>query len=159
MNEPRERGADVRIPPPVVYLALILSGWVLGRWVAPLGTGLETASARLGAGVIAGLVGLVFMLPAVGRFRATGQNPKPWEPSPELIERGVYRFSRNPMYVGLGFVQVGIGLGIDNLWIVVLTIPALVMVHALAIRPEETYLEERFGQSYRDYKSRVRRWL
>lgn len=154
-----KRGADVRIPPPVIYLAAILVGWAAGRWFAPLAIGIEGLATRIGAGVIAGLAGVLFMVPAVSRFRATGQNPKPWEPTPELIQRGVYRFSRNPMYLGLGLVQVGIGLGMDNLWVILLTLPALAIVHVIAVRPEETYLEQRFGEHYRDYRSRVRRWL
>lgn len=159
MSEPEERGADVRLPPPLVYLAAILVGWALGRWVTPLAIGIEGLPTRVGAGVIAGLAGILFMVPAATRFRASGQDPKPWEPTPELIERGVYRFSRNPMYLGLGLVQVGIGLGMDNLWVVVMTLPALAIVHVIAVRPEEAYLEERFGAQYKQYKSKVRRWL
>ena len=154
-----QRGASVRFPPPLVFLGAILVGWALGRWVVSLATGLPAGPARVGAGVIAALVGLLFMVPAVSRFRATGQDPRPWEPTPELIQRGVYRFSRNPMYLGLGLVQVGIGLALDNLWIVAMALPALGVVGVIAVRPEETYLEERFGDEYLDYKARVRRWL
>ena len=158
MTAPQKHGAEVRVPPPLFYLAAMLAGGALDRWLLPLPMG-SGAQVRIGAGVIAGLAGLIFMVPALSRFRATGQNPKPWKPSPELIERGVYRFSRNPMYLGLGLVQVGLGLGLDNLWIVLMTLPAIAAVHVMAIRPEESYLEECFGDGYRDYKSRVRRWL
>jgi protein-S-isoprenylcysteine O-methyltransferase Ste14 len=153
-----ERGARVRFPPPLVYLAAMIAGWALGRWVLPLPIGLG-AGARVGAGLIAGLVGLLFMVPAVVRFRATGQDPRPWEPTPVLIQQGIYRLSRNPMYLGLALVQVGVGVGVDNLWVVLTSLPALAAVHVIAIRPEELYLEGRFGEDYRAYKARVRRWL
>jgi protein-S-isoprenylcysteine O-methyltransferase Ste14 len=154
----RERGAAVRFPPPLIYLAAMIGGWAADRWLLPLPIGLSPG-ARVGAGVIAGLVGLLFGIPALARFRATGQDPKPWEPSPELIQQGIYRLSRNPMYLGLTLLQVGVGLGADNLWIVLACLPALAAVHVIAVRPEETYLEGRFGEDYRGYKAKVRRWL
>jgi protein-S-isoprenylcysteine O-methyltransferase Ste14 len=76
-----------------------------------------------------------------------------------LIQQGIYRLSRNPMYLGLALVQVGVGVGVDNLWVVLTSLPALAAVHVIAIRPEELYLEGRFGEDYRAYKARVRRWL
>ena len=154
-----ERGAAVRIPPPLVYLAAILAGWALDRWVAPLAIGIEGPAIRLGAGFIAALAGMLFLTLATRGFRATNQDPKPWTPTPELLQEGVFRFSRNPIYLGLGLLQVGVGLWMDNLWVILMTLPALVAVHVVAVRPEEIYLEERFGELYRDYRSRVRRWL
>ncbi len=159
MTRAGERGAKVRIPPPLVYLAAIGAGWALDRWTAPLAIGLEAPVVRLGAGSIAALAGMAALALATRDFRATGQDPKPWKPTPELLESGVYAFSRNPIYLGFALLQVGVGFWIDNLWVILMTLPALAVVHLVAVRPEETYLEERFGAAYRDYRDRVRRWL
>jgi len=63
------------------------------------------------------------------------------------------------MYVGMALIQIAIGIGLANGWIVVLVLPVLLIVYVTAIRHEETYLEEKFGSAYTDYKASVRRWL
>jgi protein-S-isoprenylcysteine O-methyltransferase Ste14 len=92
-------------------------------------------------------------------FRQAGQNPIPWKPTPSLEFSGPYRFTRNPMYVGMTLMQVGLGVLLDNLWILVLAGPALAIVHVIAVLPEEAYLSEKFGEPYRHYLSKVRRYL
>jgi len=63
------------------------------------------------------------------------------------------------MYLGFGVIQIGLGLLLNNLWISLLTVPAWIVVQYVAILPEENYLEEKFGDSYRQYKASVRRWM
>jgi protein-S-isoprenylcysteine O-methyltransferase Ste14 len=148
----------VRFPPPLVFLGGILLGVACAYVVAP-------APLPVGrtAGVVAGLVllaaGVSLAASARVLFSRTGQSPVPWKPSPELILQGPYRFTRNPMYVGLTLVQAGLGLAMNNLWIVLFALPALLTVHLIAVRPEERYLTEKFGESYTRYLSRVRRYL
>jgi protein-S-isoprenylcysteine O-methyltransferase Ste14 len=96
---------------------------------------------------------------AVGLFKKMEQDPKPWTPTPEIVSTGVYRFTRNPMYLGMALLQCGIGVGLANAWVIVLLPLTLAVVHLTAIRHEETYLERKFGKAYTDYKSSVRRWL
>ena len=76
-----------------------------------------------------------------------------------LISTGVYRITRNPMYVGMALLQTGIGIGFANGWIISLVPPVLAIIYATAIRPEEAYLERKFGDPYTEYKRSVRRWL
>ncbi|MDX1645405.1 MAG: isoprenylcysteine carboxylmethyltransferase family protein [Thermoanaerobaculia bacterium] len=159
MSDAEQDAAAVRVPPPLVYLAGIVAGWALDRWVLDLALGLTDPVLRWGAASLLFFLALVFMLSAVARFRSTGQDPKPWRPTPVLIQEGIYRFSRNPMYLALALFQVAAGLAVDNLWIVLLTLPVLVLVDRLAVRPEESYLEQRFGDTYRDYRAAVRKWL
>ena len=64
------------------------------------------------------LPGLALLAGAMRLFARTAQDPKPWKPTPEIVTTGVYRWSRNPMYVGLALVQVGIGVGLANGWVV-----------------------------------------
>jgi protein-S-isoprenylcysteine O-methyltransferase Ste14 len=96
---------------------------------------------------------------AFGLFRETGQDAKPWLPTPEIIKSGVYRFTRNPMYLSLALLQSGISIGVGNLWILLLVPVACAVVYMTAIRHEEAYLERKFGDSYLAYKKSVRRWL
>jgi protein-S-isoprenylcysteine O-methyltransferase Ste14 len=105
------------------------------------------------------IAGLMMVITARVWFKRTGQNPVPWKPSPELLVQGVYRRTRNPMYVGVTLFQLGLGVALDNLWISVLAPIGLVIVHFIAVRPEEAYLAEKFGESYLRYKASVRRYL
>ena len=151
-------GAAVRIPPPMVYLGLVIAGVVLNAFVWPLALDLGLAL-RAGATVVLGLAGAALLVTAFGLFSRTGQDPKPWESTPEIITSGIYGYTRNPMYVGMGLLQAALGVGLANLWIVVLVPAVLSIVYLTAIRHEEAYLESKFGQSYTDYKASVRRWL
>ncbi|HBZ68959.1 MAG TPA: isoprenylcysteine carboxyl methyltransferase [Deltaproteobacteria bacterium] len=158
MDRLEHDGAAVRFPPPLVYLIAVILGGLLHAFVLPLPLGLPF-SVRLGAAVLAVLLGLAIGGNAFGHFRRTGQDPKPWESTPEIISTGIYRFTRNPMYVGMALIQIGIGIGLGNGWIIALVLPVLVLVYLTAIRHEEAYLEQKFGETYTKYKSSVRRWL
>jgi protein-S-isoprenylcysteine O-methyltransferase Ste14 len=92
-------------------------------------------------------------------FTRTGQSPFPWKPTPQLILQGPYRFTRNPMYVGVTVFLIGLGLALNNLWISLFAAPALLAVHFIAVLPEERYLTEKFGDSYRSFLARVRRYI
>ena len=92
-------------------------------------------------------------------FKRTGQNPAPWKPSPELILKGPYRITRNPMYLGVTLFEIGLGLAVNNLWISLFAAPALLTVHFIAVLPEERYLSEKFGESYKAYLAQVSRYL
>lgn len=70
-----------------------------------------------------------------------------------------FRYSRNPMYLALALTQLGIGLWLDDLWIILMLAPALIVIRHGAIAREECYLEQKFGEIYAKYKSSVRRWV
>ena len=83
----------------------------------------------------------------------------PWTPTTGIIATGIYRFTRNPMYVGMATIQLGLGIAMSNFWVLALVPPVLILVYATAIRHEESYLERTFGNSYLEYKRSVRRWI
>jgi len=83
----------------------------------------------------------------------------PHHPVATLLTSGVYRLSRNPMYTGLAIAYVGLALLFDSWWPLALCPLVIVAVRHLVIRPEEEYLTWRFGQTYTDYQSHVRRWI
>ncbi|MCP3980915.1 MAG: isoprenylcysteine carboxylmethyltransferase family protein [bacterium] len=153
-----ERGAAVRIPPPLVYLAGVIVGILLHAFVLPLPLQLGS-TARISGAALLGLCGLLWLGAAANLFKRTGQDPKPWKPTPEVISGGIYRYTRNPMYVGMALLQSAIAVGTANVWILILLPVVLVVVYATAIRHEEAYLECKFGASYTEYRKNVRRWI
>ncbi len=148
----------MRFPPPLVYLLAVLTGvglHLIGlSWRLDLGAGLRVAAAAA-----SGLAGIALVGAALGGFRRTGQDPKPWKGTPEIISSGVYRYTRNPMYVGMGLLQAAVGFAAANGAIVALVPVSLGVVYRIAVRHEEAYLERKFGAAYVDYKQAVRRWL
>jgi protein-S-isoprenylcysteine O-methyltransferase Ste14 len=153
-------GAAVRIFPPAVPLAVILLGVALER-IRPIDLGLSpSAAARyaIGAAIVLGAI-LGLGLWSVVLFRRSGQSENPWKPTPQIVDRGPFRFSRNPMYVQMLLVCVGVAVMLANVWIALLTPIGAWVLERLAILPEEAYLERKFGDVYRSYRSRVRRWL
>jgi protein-S-isoprenylcysteine O-methyltransferase Ste14 len=153
-----ERGAHVRFPPPLVFLGAILFGVACEYVVVPAPVPVGRAISATG-GLLVLVTGLGLIASARIRFTRTGQDPMPWTPSPALILSGPYRFIRNPMYLGVTLVEIGIGLAANNLWIALLAFPALLAVHFIAVLPEEKYLSEKFGESYQAYRARVGRYL
>jgi protein-S-isoprenylcysteine O-methyltransferase Ste14 len=153
-----DRGADVRFPPPVVFLIALLTGVLLRYAWMPL----RFPAARfvsMAVGLV--LIGSAIAIAASARtlMVRTGQSPIPWKPTPDLILQGPYRFTRNPMYVGLTLLTIGLGFALDNVWISVLALPSLGVVHYIAVVPEERYLSKKFGEPYRRYLTRVRRYI
>jgi protein-S-isoprenylcysteine O-methyltransferase Ste14 len=153
-----ERGAEVRFPPPLLVVICILVGVGFQYAVAPAPVPVDRAISAIG-GVLILMIGLGFIASARTLFVRTGQDPAPWKPSPELILKGPYRFTRNPMYLGLTLFEIGFGFAVNNLWISLFAVPALLTVHFTAVVPEERYLSKKFGESYNAYRAQVRRYL
>jgi protein-S-isoprenylcysteine O-methyltransferase Ste14 len=151
-------GAAVRFPPPLVPLIALALGELVHRLVWPLPLPVSGAL-RYGLAMLLIAAGFALMAAAFGRFRSTGQDPAPWESTPEIISTGIYRFTRNPMYVSVGLLQAGIGVALADGWVVLLVPAAWLVIYWIAIRHEEAYLEQKFGSVYTDYKASVRRWF
>jgi protein-S-isoprenylcysteine O-methyltransferase Ste14 len=155
---PGEKGADVRFPPPLVFVGAVIVGVIVDRFIAPISFPL-TSTIAISSGLVLMAAAMALAFAARAHFKRTGQNVKPWEPTPELIFEGPYRYTRNPMYVALTLLQISIGLLLNNVWVSLLAVLALIIVHFIAVLPEETYLSGKFGESYRAYLTRVRRYL
>jgi protein-S-isoprenylcysteine O-methyltransferase Ste14 len=146
-------------PPRIAYLFLAIGGILEWRWPLPL---LPAGwPATLPCGVGGGLValGLVLMTLAVRAFRRAGTNVETPKPATTLVANGIYARSRNPMYVALALLFAGIGVLADSGWIALLLVPFLGVLRVGVIAREERYLERKFGECYRAYRTRVRRWL
>jgi protein-S-isoprenylcysteine O-methyltransferase Ste14 len=156
--ESREKGAKVRFPPPLVYLLSVLVGVAIQYVATPLQVPVQRyAINAAGTAILLGGFGLI--ITAWKWFQRTGQDPKPWTPTPEIVFSGPYRFTRNPMYLGLTCIQAGLGLALNNLWICLLAALSLSAVHFIAVLPEERYLTEKFGDSYKGYVAKVPRYM
>jgi protein-S-isoprenylcysteine O-methyltransferase Ste14 len=149
----------VRFPPPLLFVAGLVAAWALGRrWPLPL-AGDEAGGALTAAG--AGLVALGVALAAWGvvTFRRARTGIYPRTPATAVVEAGPYRFTRNPMYVGMTLGYLGGALAMNSAWPLVLLPAVLVVLYGAVVRREERYLASAFGPAYEDYRRRVRRWL
>lgn len=152
--------AAVRIFPPAVPLIALLIAWALQTtWPLPFPEVLDAAVREwVGWGIA---IGAVLFLGAwsVALFRRSGQSENPWKPTTEIVARGPYRISRNPMYLQMLLILVGVGIATANAWMLLLVPAAVWGLQRWVIAPEEAYLERKFGEGYRAYTRRVRRWF
>ena len=156
-NAEAQHGARVIfIPPPLYYAAGLAGGMAINSVVVlPLGGRPATAV----AGAVLAALGLALNFAAVAAVIRHRTTIVPHHPVATLLTGGAYRLSRNPMYTGLAIAYPGLALVFGSWWPLALWPPVMVAVRQLVIRPEERYLTQRFGQTYTDYQSRVRRWL
>ncbi len=148
--------AGVAVRPPVLYLGtLFLGGLIDLAFPAPL----PDFAARLPTAGLALLAGLVLLTLCFVRFKAAGTNVPTWMPTTALVTTGPYRFSRNPIYLALTLVYLGLALAFGSWWPVVLLAPVLIVMRFGVIGREERYLEGKFGDAYRTYCASVRRWI
>ena len=148
--------AGVVAPPPLIYLAGLAVGFGLEALLP--GASLPAAVQWVlgGAFVLAGVALLASFNVA---FSRKGTAVEPWKPTTAIVTGGPYRLTRNPAYVGMGLVYVGVALMSQALWVLVPLPLVLAVVDRGVIAREERYLERRFGSEYLAYKRRVRRWI
>jgi protein-S-isoprenylcysteine O-methyltransferase Ste14 len=147
----------VRFPPPLVFLGFLLLGPVVDRLTA--WALLSGGTIRLVFGGLILLSGLAVIFAAIGLFRRAGENPEPWTGTATLVTDGIYRFTRNPMYLGMAFAHLGLALLLGSIG-ALLSLPlAVLAIGHFVIPAEEAYLAATLGEVYRDYCARVRRWF
>jgi protein-S-isoprenylcysteine O-methyltransferase Ste14 len=155
MEDQLDRPGVVTFPPLIIgvaFLAVIALHWLfpLQIFMRSLAIVLGTVLAILGVGSAAW--GRKIMMQA-------GTNVSPFKPSTAIVTEGPFRFSRNPLYVGITSLFIGLLLLIGTWWGFVLIVPAELILHYGVILREERYLEQKFGDSYLAYKNAVRRYL
>lgn len=155
MTESADRPGIVA-PPPVLYLGALAAAFLL-RWFWPLRFWDREAAVWVGIALV--LVGLVIGVWGRQTMVRAGTNVDPRRPATAVVTSGPFRFSRNPLYVGLTLIYLGITTALDTAWGLVLVVPLLVVMHQGVVRREERYLERKFGDGYRQYRAAVRRYL
>jgi protein-S-isoprenylcysteine O-methyltransferase Ste14 len=147
--------AGVIVRPPLIYAAALAAMLVL-RWLWPLPI---LGGAAFWPGVALVALGVGILIWGRRTLVAGGTNVDPSLPSTAVITSGPYRFSRNPLYGGLAVVYLGLTLAFDAWWGIVVLALVLIVMHRGVIQREERYLERKFGDGYRQYRSAVRRYL
>jgi len=148
--------AGVLLPPPLVYLGVLVAGLAL-QYFSPLAPWAGPFSRVAGLGLV--VAGLLLSATAAPRFRRAGTALRPNLPTTALVTSGPYRYSRNPLYLSATMVVMGAGLALGNAWILLMLVPAMILVQRGIVQREEEYLEAKFGDTYREYRARVRRWV
>ena len=148
----------MRLPPPLYFVAAMILGYWLAKFSALQIAFLPSAIASLIGNSLMALA-IILAILSQRHLRRAGTGQFPGTPTTSLVITGPYAISRNPIYLAWAIFQLGLGIWLRNAWMVVLLAPAIFLVNVLAIIPEERNLQEKFGQSYQDYRSRVRRWL
>lgn len=148
--------STVKIPPPIIYFVALAIGFTLNT-IWPLSSSLATWGRIIGVAFI--ILSIPIMPPVLMRFKRLSTTFDVRKEATTLITDGPFNYSRNPTYVSLTLLFLGIGLILNNMWILILAFPVLAIMDQWVIRGEESFLEETFGEEYLQYKSRVRRWL
>ena len=143
----------------MIALATLLLGlaldWFLPSFILRGVFGLRT---RLIVGAILIATGAVVAIVAFRSFMQAGTNVEPWKPALTLVTSGIFAWMRNPMYVALILLLAGVAIALGSDWMLVLLMPAALILHFGVVKREERYLAAKFGETYREYVSKVPRY-
>jgi protein-S-isoprenylcysteine O-methyltransferase Ste14 len=151
--------AGVIARPPLLFLAALLLGLISDRLLPlpfPL-MGIDWARWVVASSLI--LIGSALAAAGIRNFSRAGTPVRTIEPTSALVTTGIHGRTRNPIYLGMFLVYVGIGVAVRSPSILILTLPLAIVIRYGVVAREEAYLERRFGDAYPDYKARVRRWV
>lgn len=146
----------VPIAPPLLFVLPIIALLAL-EWLVP--TSFVHGAFRWILGAIFLVAGLALNIGGFVTQKRAGTDPIPFNPSTRIVAHGLYRFSRNPMYIGFALWTLGIAVLVDSVWMLLAVPIGVVLIDRLVIMREERYLERKFGEEYLSYKQRVRRWI
>lgn len=154
----KSKGPGVYIPPPFLYVVTFIAAVFIQKSVPIADAFFHLMAARI-IGVCLLLVALFFLFNSLRQFFRTKNTVILIKRATSLQATGIYAITRNPMYVGLAILYLGIACFIGNWWNVILFPLLLLVVQEYVIKSEERYLVHEFGAEYDAYKSKVRRWL
>lgn len=143
-------------PPPLIFLGGLLVGACLS-WFYPLP--FLPPAISIAAGAILILAGFGIIIAAIVQMRRAETNVEPWKPTTAILDTGVYGFSRNPIYLAMALIYLGVTFAFNRFWLLPPLVFVLLVVHFGVIAREEKYLTRKFGDEYLRYKNLVRRWL
>lgn len=158
MSVPQPDSAGVVVVPPVVF-ALCLIGGIAGAYFIGGTLTAVPEPMRWAAGLLVFVAGGVFGFSGFFRFRHLDVDVRPTKPAAKLVGGGAYRVTRNPMYVGLVCALTGIGLFFGSIPMLLGAVVMFAYLNWYVIPREEAYLTRTFGDDYRAYRAKVRRWL
>ena len=144
------------VPAPVFFFVALISG-ILLNWALPLAI-FSGRTAQL-AGAIIVIPGFLIGCSGIIEMRRAHTSPDPREPTRALVEKGVFRYTRNPLYLSMFVFFLGIAVFLDVFWLILLFPFLFFVVERGTVKPEELYLERKFGETYLQYRKRVSRWI
>jgi protein-S-isoprenylcysteine O-methyltransferase Ste14 len=154
--------AGVIARPPLLFLVTLTLGFTVDH-LAPLQFPISrNGLAHWISAIIAGalvVIGLALATAGIRNFTRAATPVPTSQPTRALVTTGIHGYTRNPIYLGMFLVYAGIGLAVRSPWILIFMLPLALTIRYGVVAREEAYLERRFGEAYRDYKTRVRRWL
>src|SRR5215470_11669411 len=149
--------ANVTFRPPIAWAVAVLAGFAL-NWLIPL----PFLPAAMPAGWLGAMVfalALALFAWAIATITKAGSNVPTSLPTTTIVNTGPYRFTCNPIYLGMVLGLIGLAIALNSLWLLMMLVPFALVIRYGVVAREEVYLERKFGNVYRDYRSRVRRWL
>ena len=149
--------AGVPLHPPLFFLSALLLGALFDDRLHRLVI-FHSVDWRW-LGVIPFLLGIALVASGRQAMVNRGTNVNPTLPTTAIVQNGPFRFTRNPLYVGLTFIYIGLALLLNTWWSLLLLVPVWLVMHFLVVRREEGYLARKFGETYLAYQRRVRRYL
>jgi len=155
MSEKKDH-ADVKIHPPVLTVIFIAIAYA-AKWIVPIPFVVPDILRNIGFALV--VIGFLLGVGAFLEFRKAGTTILPHGSVSSIVTSGVYRFTRNPIYLGFTLMLIGFPLNSGTYWGLILAPVFILTMNSLVIEREEAYLEKKFGDVYTGYKSRVRRWL
>lgn len=148
--------ASVKIHPPILTLIFIAIAYV-ANWSVPIPFAVSSILRLIGFALVA--VGFLFGVVAFLAFRKVRTTLDPHGKVSAIVTDGIYRFTRNPIYLGFLLMLIGFPLNSGSYWGILLAPIFVMSMNSLVIEKEEAYLEKKFKDVYTSYKSHVRRWL
>jgi protein-S-isoprenylcysteine O-methyltransferase Ste14 len=149
--------ANTVIRPPYAWAIAVAAGLGL-EWLRPLPFVPASVPSVL-AGCILFAAGLALAAWAIASFRSAGTRVETYKPTTAIVAMGPYRFTRNPIYLGMFLGLFGLAIGFDSLWLLAALAAFCLVIRYGVVAREEAYLERKFGVDYIGYKASVRRWL
>lgn len=160
MEQSGSRGPGIRIPPPLLFVMPLLTGFIIQHFVPiRIVTGVGAAKILGIVGEIEIIIGASLIVWAMATFKRLRTPIIPVHPARTLAAEGPYTLTRNPMYLSLALVYLGITFVANAFWPLLFLPEAIVLVYLLVIKVEEAYLAREFGEAYAEYRRRVRRWI
>jgi protein-S-isoprenylcysteine O-methyltransferase Ste14 len=153
---PEQDRPGVPIAPPLLFVLSILAGLAL-EWFVP--TTFVHGAVRWASGALLFVAGVALNIVGFVTQKRAGTDPIPFNPSTRIVSHGLYRFTRNPMYIGFALWTLGLAMLCNSIWVLLAAPVGLILVDRLVVVREERYLERKFGDEYLSYKRQVRRWI
>ena len=149
--------ANVIIRPPIAWAVAALAGLAL-NWLMPLPF-IPAAVPAGGLGAMVFALALALVAWAIVTMTRAGSNVPTSRPTTTIVDGGPYRFTRNPIYLGMALGLIGLAIAFNSVWLLLALVPFALVIRYGVVAREEAYLERKFGDVYRGYRARVRRWL